>query len=28
MGKNWLLVVVAAIFEVMWVAGLKHADSF
>lgn len=28
MGKNWLLVVVAAVFEVMWVAGLKHADSF
>ncbi|GED67840.1 multidrug resistance protein YkkC [Brevibacillus reuszeri] len=27
MGKNWLLVVVAAVFEVMWVAGLKHADS-
>lgn len=28
MGKNWMLVVVAAVFEVMWVAGLKHADSF
>ncbi|EJL43016.1 multidrug resistance protein SMR [Brevibacillus agri] len=28
MGKNWLLVVAAAMFEVMWVAGLKHADSF
>ncbi|MGG1662420.1 DMT family transporter [Brevibacillus sp. NRS-1366] len=28
MGKNWLLVVVAAVFEVMWVTGLKHADSF
>ncbi|MFP3390868.1 DMT family transporter [Brevibacillus sp. SIMBA_040] len=28
MGKNWLLVVFAAVFEVMWVAGLKHADSF
>lgn len=28
MSKNWLLVVVAAVFEVMWVAGLKHADSF
>lgn len=27
MGKNWLLVVVAAVFEMMWVAGLKHADS-
>lgn len=27
MGKNWLLVVVAAVFEVIWVAGLKHADS-
>lgn len=28
MGKNWLLVVVAGVFEVVWVAGLKHADSF
>ncbi|MBY0087140.1 multidrug efflux SMR transporter [Brevibacillus sp. M2.1A] len=28
MGKYWLMVVVAAVFEVMWVAGLKHADSF
>lgn len=27
MGKNWLLVVVAGVFEVVWVAGLKHADS-
>lgn len=27
MRKNWLLVIVAAVFEVMWVAGLKHADS-
>ncbi|MFC3040823.1 DMT family transporter [Virgibacillus xinjiangensis] len=24
---RWLLVVIAAIFEVMWVVGLKHADS-
>ncbi|RNB60275.1 QacE family quaternary ammonium compound efflux SMR transporter [Brevibacillus gelatini] len=28
MGKNWLLVVIAALFEVMWVVGLKSADSF
>lgn len=28
MGKNWLLVVIAGVFEVVWVAGLKHADSF
>lgn len=27
MAKNWLLVIVAAVFEVIWVAGLKHADS-
>jgi len=27
MTKHWLLVVVAAIFEVIWVTGLKHADS-
>ncbi|QRG68389.1 DMT family transporter [Brevibacillus choshinensis] len=27
MGKNWLLVVIAGMFEVGWVAGLKHADS-
>ncbi|MFD0587096.1 DMT family transporter [Paenibacillus sp. GCM10027627] len=25
--KYWLLVVVAACFEVVWVMGLKHADS-
>lgn len=28
MGKNWILVVIAGVFEVVWVAGLKHADSF
>jgi paired small multidrug resistance pump len=28
MSKNWVLVVIAAVFEVMWVAGLKHADNF
>lgn len=28
MGKHWLLVVAAAVFEVAWVTGLKHADSF
>jgi paired small multidrug resistance pump len=27
MNIQWLLVVVAAVFEVIWVAGLKHADS-
>lgn len=27
MNKTWGLVVVAGIFEVIWVAGLKHADS-
>ncbi len=27
MNKQWLLVIIAAVFEVMWVAGLKHADS-
>ena len=27
MNRTWLLVVVAAVFEVGWVAGLKHADS-
>ncbi|MDQ6418041.1 multidrug efflux SMR transporter [Paenibacillus sp. LHD-117] len=25
--KNWLLVVLAACFEVVWVIGLKHADN-
>ncbi|MBH5317720.1 multidrug efflux SMR transporter [Paenibacillus sp. GSMTC-2017] len=25
--KYWLLVVVAACFEVVWVMGLKHADT-
>lgn len=24
----WLMIVIAAIFEVGWVVGLKHADSF
>ncbi|EST54124.1 multidrug resistance protein SMR [Brevibacillus panacihumi W25] len=27
MNKTWMLVVLAGFFEVMWVAGLKHADS-
>ncbi|MFF2887403.1 DMT family transporter [Paenibacillus sp. NPDC057967] len=26
--KYWLLVIVAACFEVMWVMGLKHAEDF
>ncbi|TDF94196.1 multidrug efflux SMR transporter [Paenibacillus piri] len=25
---NWIKVFVAALFEVVWVMGLKHADSF
>ncbi|MFW9336124.1 DMT family transporter [Paenibacillus polymyxa] len=28
MNKTWISVIVAAIFEVAWVSGLKHADSF
>ncbi|MEF2966262.1 multidrug efflux SMR transporter [Paenibacillus sp. M1] len=28
MNKHWVLVVIAAVFEVMWVAGLKHADNW
>ncbi|ARU60285.1 QacE family quaternary ammonium compound efflux SMR transporter [Tumebacillus avium] len=27
MNRNWLMVFVAAVFEVMWVMGLKHADT-
>lgn len=27
MNKHWLLVIIAAAFEVTWVAGLKHADN-
>lgn len=27
MNKNWLIVVISAVFEVCWVIGLKHADS-
>ncbi|MBP1933800.1 DMT family transporter [Ammoniphilus resinae] len=27
MNKNWLLVFIAALFEVMWVIGLKHAQG-
>ncbi len=27
MNKVWLSVVIAALFEVSWVIGLKHADS-
>ncbi|WP_421617030.1 DMT family transporter [Brevibacillus sp. TJ4] len=27
MNRTWMLVVVAAVFEVGWVAGLKHADD-
>lgn len=28
MGKNWLMVIVAAVFEVFWVIGLAHAYDF
>ncbi|WP_042457264.1 DMT family transporter [Neobacillus dielmonensis] len=28
MNTNWMKVFVAALFEVFWVIGLKHADSF
>ncbi|MCG3086450.1 DMT family transporter [Sporosarcina cyprini] len=28
MNSNWMQVVLAAFFEVGWVIGLKHADSF
>ncbi|GIO37550.1 multidrug resistance protein SMR [Paenibacillus antibioticophila] len=28
MNKDWIRVFVAAFFEVLWVIGLKHADSF
>ncbi len=28
MNANWFKVVVAAVFEVSWVIGLKHAESF
>ncbi len=27
MNKQWGLVGLAALFEVMWVVGLKHSDS-
>lgn len=27
MNANWLKVVIAAVFEVLWVIGLKHADG-
>lgn len=28
MNINWIKVVIAAIFEVFWVIGLKHANDF
>ena len=28
MNRNWIKVFIAAFFEVFWVIGLKHADSF
>lgn len=27
MNRSWLSIVIAAVFEVMWVIGLKHATS-
>ncbi|MBM7717005.1 multidrug efflux SMR transporter [Siminovitchia sp. FSL H7-0308] len=28
MNTSWIKVVIAAVFEVFWVIGLKHADNF
>lgn len=28
MNRSWMLVIIGAFFEVGWVVGLKHADSF
>ncbi|MHC2181711.1 paired small multidrug resistance pump [Paenibacillus sp. PvR052] len=28
MGKQWIQVCIAALFEVIWVIGLKHSDDF
>lgn len=28
MNKDWIKVFIAAVFEVCWVIGLKHADDF
>lgn len=28
MNAQWIKVIVAAVFEVLWVVGLKHADQF
>ncbi len=28
MNKDWIKVIIAAFFEVFWVIGLKHSDSF
>ncbi|MBO0992661.1 DMT family transporter [Bacillus sp. SD088] len=28
MNKDWIKVLIAAFFEVMWVIGLKHANDF
>ncbi|SDD52157.1 paired small multidrug resistance pump [Terribacillus halophilus] len=27
MNKHWFMVIVAAVFEVLWVIGLKHANG-
>lgn len=28
MSAGWIMMFIAAFFEVFWVIGLKHADSF
>jgi paired small multidrug resistance pump len=28
MNRNWLFVLVAAVIEVFWVSGLKHANNY
>ncbi|ASS77093.1 QacE family quaternary ammonium compound efflux SMR transporter [Tumebacillus algifaecis] len=27
MNRNWMIVLIAAVFEVAWVMGLKHAET-
>lgn len=27
MNRSWLLIIIGALFEVMWVIGFKHADD-
>jgi len=28
MNKHWMMVIIAAVFEVLWVIGLKHSNDF